>query len=890
MGVVTWAVECDVDGDGSFEVSLGAYLANQDIEIARGVSREGSPQSVQVAIVLDNSEGYLNTRYLGAGEPAETLRRIRTGTPLRVTATLDETGYTRFSGWVRKVVTKRATAELVCEGLIGWFGTAPNIFLTASEARTSMTALGALMVAAGRSADDLDLPAEGGEAFPWHFSSGENPAQALTEAAMSEMAGNNLYEVGDGRLRAETNRERLGMRQFDRLAWRYGAGSLGAQWRMEEYSGVTAFDYGPNGNHCTLVNGPTRGVSIGGAFAGQGADAGTDFEASSSQYGTVAHDASLNVGDTFTAYAIVIVESAHDGVLMTKGPGWMQLAILNGETIHVARAGFGDVVFCPDVMLPGEERFIAVTKDGADVHVYLDGEDVTGSVTNQTMANNTNALEIGRNWGGLEFGGLYFDGVIVRKGLMGRALTADEVLSMQLARVGCALDEASDIQVLDGWQVLESDDDVTTSVEARATVFFEGLADDVVWELGENMFTRPPTSIFQAAGTRVRSRFQAGSAVTAFHEPVATLDYAASENQDGSGADRTASVEFLVTDLGGGWFDLERVTTTDDVYWAYGYVRAEATLEMDEFTTQAYAAVAKSVPAHPTGSTRSIDIPWGSLNDTVFAFAVQELHAGRMGLERFEAPVGTMTDAEQRFALEREIGDLLWFDDEFAGPMRGAYLRDWFYVEGIYDRVSVESGHLAWECRLRLAASYAWRDVHCVAKDDFARDDAVGGLGTALTGQAWADDSGFDLDGGVAIANGDGAATPSVDLGELAFDQVVEVSIAELSGSDALAGLNYRKIDDDNHYRLYVDLAAEEAVLSKVVATVETVIATVDWTAGAQVELRAMCQGKRHRAWVDNVLVIDEEDATQNTGTGAGLFGEDADGEAAWVDFYGQRI
>src|SRR5205807_5249265 len=65
---------------------------------------------------------------------------------------------------------------------------------------------------------------------------------------------------------------------------------------------------------------------------------------------------------------------------------------------------------------------VAATKSGSSVHLYIDGKDVTGSVWNQTLPDNSQPLAIGQS-----MSSAYFDGAIDEVALYRGALTASQL-------------------------------------------------------------------------------------------------------------------------------------------------------------------------------------------------------------------------------------------------------------------------------------------------------------------------------------------------------------------------------------------------------------------------------------------------------------------------------
>ncbi|MFL6113099.1 MAG: LamG-like jellyroll fold domain-containing protein, partial [Catenulispora sp.] len=67
-------------------------------------------------------------------------------------------------------------------------------------------------------------------------------------------------------------------------------------------------------------------------------------------------------------------------------------------------------------------HYVAVTKNGSAIHLYIDGVDVTGAVASQTLSDNTLPLVIGQS-----VGGSYFHGQVQEVALYNQALSASQV-------------------------------------------------------------------------------------------------------------------------------------------------------------------------------------------------------------------------------------------------------------------------------------------------------------------------------------------------------------------------------------------------------------------------------------------------------------------------------
>lgn len=69
-------------------------------------------------------------------------------------------------------------------------------------------------------------------------------------------------------------------------------------------------------------------------------------------------------------------------------------------------------------------HYVAASKSGSNVHLYLDGTDVTGSVTNVTLANSTSPLAIGQTGNGS-----FFKGTLDEVALYNAALASSQIAS-----------------------------------------------------------------------------------------------------------------------------------------------------------------------------------------------------------------------------------------------------------------------------------------------------------------------------------------------------------------------------------------------------------------------------------------------------------------------------
>jgi hypothetical protein len=152
-------------------------------------------------------------------------------------------------------------------------------------------------------------------------------------------------------------------------------------------------DVSGNARHVTVVGGtPTYGVT--GPVAGTTAIA---FDGAT-EYFTVPDSAGTDLGDVFT-YEAWIARGGATGLpqcIIGKGnSNTPQIRLYDTGEINFLRSGVAE--FCTSTStVPGTGlHHIVGTKSGADVHLYIDAVDVTGTVTNSTCTNNNDVLSIG---------------------------------------------------------------------------------------------------------------------------------------------------------------------------------------------------------------------------------------------------------------------------------------------------------------------------------------------------------------------------------------------------------------------------------------------------------------------------------------------------------------
>jgi hypothetical protein len=185
----------------------------------------------------------------------------------------------------------------------------------------------------------------------------------------------------------------------------------------------------------TYVNTPTLAQT----GAGTGTGTGVLFAGASSQYATVAHNAAFNVGDTFTielwvkgTYAATTQTLASKG---TSGGNAWSVEQTTGGAFRLTQVFVGVICTSTSTTLAdGNWHHIVATKSGATVKLYQDGVDVTGTVTNQTVANNAQPLSLATYMTAGAPGGQYARATLDEFALYGTALSQARVQAHYAAK------------------------------------------------------------------------------------------------------------------------------------------------------------------------------------------------------------------------------------------------------------------------------------------------------------------------------------------------------------------------------------------------------------------------------------------------------------------------
>jgi hypothetical protein len=294
-------------------------------------------------------------------------------------------------------------------------------------------------------------------------------------------------------------------------------------WRLGESSGTVACDYTGHDNGA-YQGGVTLGLP--GAI-GQDTDTAIGLDGSTGQV-SVPASPTLNVGDAFTIEAWVKrgnSKTYSNQTIASKQDGSWVLMFNESDRLTLRRSTVGNLASATVATTDTSAwHYVAATKNGSSVHLYIDGTDVTGAVTNQTMANNNLPLAIGQSTGTA-----YLKGAVDEVALYNTALTPTQITQHYTTGTGPpankdpVLAAAGDIACAPGDKTHECLQGATASLTAAQHP-------NAVAVLGDNQYESGLLSEYDSPGAYNGTWGQFNSVV---HPSPGNHEYAASNSANG---------------------------------------------------------------------------------------------------------------------------------------------------------------------------------------------------------------------------------------------------------------------------------------------------------------------------------------------------------------------
>lgn len=881
----TVAVLADLDRDGLFETDWtdrAGSAARNRYGLRWGMDFRGKYRIAELKLTLDNDDGAFTPEYQSGiyyGQLDDP------GIPLKLQAVHAGITYSLFSGHIVEwsvTVGQAGTVSLTAQDLGIYLRERGQVNVAVATDRDTGEAIQQVLTAAGFTSADWDLDA-GIQGLPYHFETNAEAMGAVGALNASELGGH-FYVDGTGRFRFENRHSRLGPSQYYREVQR---DNPILHIRFRESGGTTAYDHSGNGHHGTLQNSPVLGVA--GLIPADSATA-IDLEASSSQYITIPDHADLDLGDTLTIEALIQIESLPaNRVILAKGTNGYGLRVSSAGLLQLIKVGVAVIASSTVTLSPATAYHVVATKSGASVHLYVDGVDVTGAVTNATLVDTSAQLEIGA-----ENAAGFWDGILQDVALYPSVLSSTRVLAHYLASRFGYWGDGSTIAPCIPPAYMRGADEMVGKISATGRSFREEQEIEI-WREPRARDPFMPSSVSTLSlgpGEVLLEDIVLAGTLTSLVTPASGVDYLANTANDGSGSDRTSNLAVTITQVGGAVLRrrLQNTHASDTIYVTRFVLRG---VPLTMLTDVSMTVVEEdAAPGQPAKAEITMQIPWlGDAGSTLRDFAVQTFEAYSWPYPRLRLRFAWENDDTVRDMLYLDTGHLVRYWDRASGQWGTNVGDTWYIGEVSHD---VEPGGQSFTA-VTLIPSWLYRNLDAITWDDFDRADAVATLGISRSDDDWSGDSGWSVSAGSAIGAAPAEARPWIDLGQPNHDTAGALRITSI-GEDAIVGVQFRRVDADNYLRLVLDFDEEMLFLDQVIAGVVTEIANAEWIEEIGAQIRWLAQGDRIRVWLSSPdlrrrrLVIDETVTALNWGTGAGLYGLNHDVDTVVTRFYAQAI
>lgn len=803
MAQITWSLTADLDRDGTFETDWTPYVANpgNGFGISRGISPDGMYKVSQVSFDLINDDG----RFTPENSASAYYGLLRPGVPVRITCTHNGSSYTLWTGYAQRWGVSWSSGRVPvcavqCWDIADYLPTSEPVNVLVSTSRDSDGALTAIMTALGIASTDYDFE-DGAQDFPYHWCQAQPAMSAMMDAVRSEMGGL-LWVNAFGQIVFEARTGRRGIGPLQRYIRHLGPVGY---WRLGEATGTVAYDLGSAGVNGTYTNSPTLGAT--GLQSNGDPDTAVTFAAASSQYVSIADNNATTITTTgyLSVHAIVKMTALDTGTnqgIVAKGTTtgnqyeWGLYVNTDGRLVFLiwtpAGAGLMTLESAAGTFPGGSATMQCVVTIDASTPtatvgtMYINGAVVdTDTVDITGYANGTGTLRIGEIWNL----GMYWKGQIDEVAIFPTCLTATQVANLYRKHTQSAWGDSSSIVPV-GVKYNFDELDYISTARVRTQVLQTGQANKELYRFIRGQGYGDSKAL--AAGETWQFEASFGAVAIALTTLVAYTDYTANAAAAGTGTDMTTSLTVTVTDLGAGRIRYKMVNghATDTLYITYFRQRGQpAQWSSDKpeyvFTKAGYSG-------DKAGRDVSADLNWAgdaALKPRDYAYHLLRILRVPYPTLTLTFSVGRGSSAAADSAIKDailglDLGDMVYYKDQTmfgtTNPVQGAYVKDWWYIEGIDTQVRADDAGQVFTAVVTLCPSYIYRQLDNIAFDTFDRANASGALGTSTSNDAWTG-TGYDIASNKASLNAAGVQLAHISLGNNAFDGVAEVSLAGMS-------------------------------------------------------------------------------------------------------------
>lgn len=263
-------------------------------------------------------------------------------------------------------------------------------------------------------------------------------------------------------------------------------------WRMGEAAGNLA-DSSGNANTATAHGAPTYSVT--GAIPGD-SNTAISLPGNGANYFEVANSPSVDTGDTFSIVAWIkkAVNNAAMAIVSRPGDGY-DFRFTAANKLNLTKCFVSSIVDSTVTVDDTDWHLVAVTKAGATVHLYIDGADVTGTVTNAAIVANAGVIHIGRN---AQDGGVPWNGSLDELMIFSTALTADQIMGLYMAALSGEIATVYQLgpNLIERGKVVEISDKPAISYSLKnnaGTLAATGVRSYLIFELQQAQSFRTPS-------------------------------------------------------------------------------------------------------------------------------------------------------------------------------------------------------------------------------------------------------------------------------------------------------------------------------------------------------------------------------------------------------------
>lgn len=201
-----------------------------------------------------------------------------------------------------------------------------------------------------------------------------------------------------------------------------------AWYRMQEASGLIQ-DETAYANHATSSVG-TASYQIASPITSEPSDYSIAFIEDSF---SIPDDPDIDFGDTLTVEAWISKDDSIERAICARGSNALTFTVNTGGYLVAYKADVGEIVTATASIVLSSWYHVAYTKATTTSKLYLNGADVTGTVTDRTLSTTATPLIVGADYNGTS---IQWNGGLDEVAFYSTALSADRILAHYNAALG----------------------------------------------------------------------------------------------------------------------------------------------------------------------------------------------------------------------------------------------------------------------------------------------------------------------------------------------------------------------------------------------------------------------------------------------------------------------